>query len=304
MWLIVSILLGIALCIVVGYLFLLKRELRNQQQALQEIHPLQTNRQLHQELGDNDLRKLLLQINQLLADIRQKEGVLQQQKKKLQQEVTNISHDLKTPLTSAIGYLDLLRSSDLEHRSAFQIREDLTQIEQRLFKLNQLVIDFFEFSKAQSRSVELQALNALPLLEQSMISLYDDFQQSQRNIQLEQLATSPLIVLANERMLSRIFDNLLGNSYQHGVGDVVIHVQETENEAIFQFTNAYQGAELDSSAIFEEFYTADISRTKGNSGLGLAIVKEFVAQMDGQLTATTKQQQLVITIRLPKSHNK
>lgn len=299
MWIALVIILAFALIITLLYLWLLERDIRQQAKVLSQLHGQQTNQLLHQSLGNRHWHRLIQQINQLLNDTRIQSATLAAQKKQLQQEITNISHDLKTPLTSAIGYVDLLAHSDLEHRSPEAIQQDLKQINERLFKLNQLVVDFFDFSKSRSQTVTLEPVTIIPLLEQSIISVYDDFQQQGRDIHLETTISEDTMIMANNRLVSRLFDNLLNNALQHGIGDTSLSLKDESGQLMVTIANAHQEADLDTHAIFEEFYTSDISRTKGGSGLGLAIVKEFVQRMRGTITATDNDGVLTIRIALP-----
>lgn len=299
MWFVLSMILLIAFLLTITYLYLLKRDLHIQTKKLQQLQQESTNQLLHQEFPDSTTKALIHEINQTLVYTRAMKVSLQQQQQQLQQEITNISHDLKTPLTSAIGYIDLLRQSNLDNQSPEEIREELTLVTQRLFRLNQLVTDFFEFSKVRTQTTEFTSINVLPLLEESLIHVFDDFSIQNRAINL-QFEGDSIPIFGNEAMIRRIFENLCINALKHGIGDLEITIDEQPTTFVLTFSNTYTGKSMDEHAIFDAFYTSDISRTKGGSGLGLAIVKEFVLRMKGTVTAQTANHQLEIVVTLPK----
>ena len=105
-------------------------------------------------------------------------------------------------------------------------------------------------------------------------------------------------MISNETMLLRVFDNLIRNAYKHSRGDLEIKVK-TGKEMTILFQNELLYPGLDVDKIFDEFYTIDISRTRGNTGLGLAIAKEFVEQLGGHISAQKKQDDLQIILTFP-----
>ncbi len=100
-------------------------------------------------------------------------------------------------------------------------------------------------------------------------------------------------------MLMRIFDNLISNALKHGNCDLKINVKSTENLHI-TFTNEYSSADMNIEHIFDEFYTTDISRTKGNTGLGLAISKQFTELLGGNIQANLNGNSFILTITFTK----
>ena len=104
-------------------------------------------------------------------------------------------------------------------------------------------------------------------------------------------------------MLTRVFDNLIGNSYKHSNSNLNIKVEEKENIEII-FSNKLENQNLDINHIFDEFYTVDISRTKNNTGLGLAIAKEFIENLEGTIQAKEKKDNLEVIIKLPNNLTK
>ena len=200
--------------------------------------------------------------------------------------MTNISHDLRTPLTSALGYIDIILKSDLSEEEK---KKDLITIEKRLRRLEELISSFFEFSRIIST-------NKLPTLEESVIVFYDDYKKNNRKILLD-CNQRKIIINSNKMLLTRIFENLIGNAYKHSNSDLIIKVEKLNKVKII-FSNELLDNDIDIDRIFDEFYTVDISRTKEGTGLGLAIAKEFTRQLNGKIYAEKQKNQLKIIIEL------
>ena len=215
--------------------------------------------------------------------------------------MTNISHDLRTPLTSALGYIDMILYSNISKEE--QIKE-LKIIEERLKRLEELINSFFEFSKiiSNNKDPELEKMNLNTILENCIINYYEDYKNHKRQI-LFNYNQNKIMLYSNKEILVRIFDNLIANAYKHSTGDLEINI--TANDTIkITFINSLDYNDLDIHKMFDEFYTIDISRTKGNTGLGLAIAKEFTESLGGKIYANKKKGLLEITMEFNQLLNK
>lgn len=287
-------LLVIIIFIFIIYLFLMKREIKRISHSLRKILKSDSNNLLHSELPNKDLNTLLLEINKLLTFIRNKEHDLEKRNNYLKKEILNITHDLRTPLTSAIGYIDLIMNSNL---SKEEQEKELKIIENRLLRLEELVSSFFEFLIVTNanKSVSKKQINIIAVIEECISHYYDDFTNQNRKIIFEN-SMKKCLILSSEELLKRIVDNLIGNSLKHGKRDLVIKISKGSNIKLL-FENEMVDNNIDVSHIFDEFYTSDISRNKGNTGLGLAIVKEFVSELKGSISAQKKENKLKIIIK-------
>lgn len=258
---------------------------------LRQIKTADTNSLVHNENGTSGT--LVNEVNALLTEMRRSRAEYSRKNHELEQMVTNIAHDLRTPLTSAMGYINMIRTSDMPEDEK---KRELEIIEKRLDRLESLIDSFFEFSKMISRGEppQLEDLNPCAVLEEAVVHYFDDYTARGRSISLD---TPPkrLTVSSNRRLLLRIFDNLIGNALKHGCGDLFIKLTE-ENGLTITFRNdVYE--QIDTERVFDEFYTTDISRTKGNSGLGLAIAKQFTELLGGSITADCSDKSFTVTIR-------
>lgn len=263
------------------FLFCLQRlEIRSIEKQLEAILTQDTNELVHAENGS--LSKLIGRINELLKETRQSRTNYRSKSRRLEQMMTNISHDLRTPMTSAMGYLNLVLHSDLPEADK---EKGIRIVEQRLIRLEELIDSFFEFSKMISgdRRPKTEPVNLTEVLQESMANYFDDFCGQEREV-IFRCDWPKLMIESNRNMLMRVFDNLVGNAYKHGTGNLVVTVAQAEGICL-TFENELHVQELDTDAIFDEFYTTDMSRTKGNTGLGLAIAKQFTQLLGGTISA-------------------
>lgn len=263
------------------FLFCLQRlEIRSIGKQLDIILSQDSSELVHAENGS--LSKLIGKINELLKEMQRSRMYYRKKSHHLEQMMTNISHDLRTPMTSAMGYLNLVIHSDLPEAEK---EKELRIVEQRLIRLEELIDSFFEFSKmiSSDQKPQTEQVNLTEVLQESLANYFDDFCGQEREV-IFRCDWSRLMIESNRNMLLRVFDNLVGNAYKHGTGNLVVTVTQTENICLC-FENELHVQEIDTSAIFDEFYTTDISRTKGNTGLGLAIAKEFTRLLGGTISA-------------------
>ncbi len=300
---IVSVLFGIII-VVLCFLFVLQRkEIKSISKQLARISRQDSNEMIHAEYGGFS-DELINEINVLLKEMRHSEIQYRQKSHKLDQMITNISHDLRTPLTSAMGYVNIVLNSDLPPEEE---EKQLSIVEHRLQQLEELINSFFEFSMFISgeRSPEREVINLTEVLQESIVHYYDDYSAQGREISLvfvgagdegQSGGSSGVMVHSNRTMLMRVFDNLIGNAYKHGEGNLTVRLTCSESICIC-FENRSRGLDVDINRIFDEFYTTDISRTKGNTGLGLAIAKQFVQMLEGDIRAEYEEGIFRVRIR-------
>lgn len=291
------IILSFIIVLLLSYLFFIKKELKRISKSIEDSHNSESNTLINSELDIKELRSLIFEINKILK--REKEisesGV--RHTKNLNNMMLNISHDLRTPLTSALGYTNILLESN--HLKKDEL-EEAKIIKERLERLEELIDSFFMFSKIANdeENIKLESINIISVLEESIISFYDDFKNEKRVINLNK-SIDKCFMIANKDVLMRIFDNLIGNAYKHSVSDLNIDVS-IKDDIKLVFSNKILDKNIDVNHIFDEFYTIDISRTKENTGLGLAIVKRFTILLKGSIKAEVKKSNLIITLNFKK----
>ena len=276
------------------FLFFVQRcEIKGVTKQLKDLKTKDTNELVH-TIGAH--KELIGEINSLLREIRENRIDYLRKNHAVEQMMTNISHDLRTPLTSAMGYMEIIRNSDL---SEDEKSRELAIVEQRLIRLEELINSFFEFSQiiSSGKSPEKETVNLTAVLEESAAHYFDDYESRNRKIVLN-CGEQRLPILSNKNMLLRIFDNLISNALKHGEGDLSISVN-INDEIRIRFENNLSDPNVDISHIFDEFYTTDISRTKGNTGLGLAIAKQFTEMLGGSVFAENANGVFELTLSFP-----
>ncbi|MCH5192948.1 MAG: HAMP domain-containing histidine kinase [Oscillospiraceae bacterium] len=286
----------IAAVILLLLLILQGYEIKSISRQIDEIRSKDTNELIHISGGDKAYARLINEINALLLEMRKVKFNYNKKGHALEQMMTNISHDLRTPLTSAMGYIGIIKSSDLPQEEK---EREIGIIEKRLIRLEDLINSFFEFSKIISSDTppEMSEINLNAVLEESVVHYYDDYCSQDRKIILD-CENSKIKIFSNRNMLMRIFDNLIGNALKHGTGDLSVAVTRSDTICI-RFENEPVDSDINTDRIFEEFYTTDISRTKGNTGLGLAIAKQFTEMLGGKISAEYNGKLFSLTIQLP-----
>ena len=284
------------LCVAsVTYSFLLKRDIAGLRKTLSQIGGANTNQRLTTATFDKDISGLVQSVN----DILEKQEKIRQESRKandeLRRTITNISHDLRTPLTSIMGYIQMMSSG----KTPAEKREEyLHIIESRLKVLSSLMDELFEFTQIMegNASFKIDKINICNTLRDVVSLHYEEFTAKQMTPQIDMPQTA-VFAYCDENALKRIAQNLLKNALTHGDGDFRITVQPDEPTVTFENTVANTNG-LDAERLFERFYTADAARTQKNTGLGLAIAKELTERMGGEISAEMKESTLCIKIRL------
>ncbi|MDF2680807.1 MAG: sensor histidine kinase [Brevibacillus sp.] len=198
--------------------------------------------------------------------------------------ITNVSHDLKTPLTSIINYVDLLKREDLTKED---IKSYVDVLERKTNRLKVLIDDLFEAAKTASGSVELniEQVNVSSLLNQAIAEFSDKIEESPLTFRVnieQQKIYAPL----DGKKTWRVFENLIGNALKYSMPHTRVHIDlvEQHDEVILTIKNV-SAYEIDFAAdeLFERFKRADQSRNTEGSGLGLAIAKSIVELQGGKL---------------------
>ena len=300
----IIVVLVILIAFILCYVFLEKAELKRLKKELDFIMANDTNRILHTEFNSKELKEFVSAVNMYLSEIQKRKTEIEHKNNNLMVMMRNISHDLRTPLTSAAGYTDLILNSDLTEDEKIH---EMKIVEARLRRLTELVDSFFEFSKilTTNKEIELERVNLIGILEECIGNFYEDYKKENREVDFL-TSNNKISISTNRTMLSRIFENLISNALKYGSGNLTIEVISENADAIrISFTNRIIDKDLDTGRIFDDFYTTDISRTKGSTGLGLAIAKEFTEQLNGNIEAHIEDDKLVIdtTFALISSHS-
>jgi signal transduction histidine kinase len=277
MYVFIIVLIGIS-CGLSALLLLYKKEIRHMLRQL-ELVEAGSQIELTTAIRSKEFLLLYTKLNHLFITAQKKEQKYMGAQEQLKQTISNIAHDIRTPLTSAAGYLQMLEDSTTSEK---QLRYEHI-IEGRINELKDMLEELFLYTKLTSDdfSLNCESTAVFPVLSDCLLSLFHLFTEKkvEPNIQFE---NESICVLATPESLGRIFRNLILNALIHGNGEVCILQRGTA----FTFSNLVAEPDsIDTGKMFDRFYKADASRLKGTSGLGLAIVKELVTRTGGNIEA-------------------
>ncbi|MCL2249428.1 MAG: HAMP domain-containing histidine kinase [Oscillospiraceae bacterium] len=264
-------------------LLLIKRDIRKMGERLNDITQTDTNAELTTQTFDKDVVTLVQNINSTLERNRQDYFELKRTEAILKRTITNISHDLRTPLTAAHGYLQMLESAELSEETRVQY---IKIIDGRLNNLGVLMSDLFEFSRIIEGSMELEMsrINLGNALRDALSDAYVELENKCFAVETD-ISDTPVMCFCDVDALRRVLQNLLKNVCVHG--KEFLRVRLIGNR--IEISNRADDLDkIDIASIFERLYTADSSRSNKNTGLGLAIAKELTERMDGKLEASVE----------------
>ncbi len=285
--------LMVLLCIVM--LILTRSEIKRITANLKQISKENTNQKIKLSYSNHSLEEMVVEMNRFIERKKVSEIEFRYRDMQQRQEIANISHDLRTPLTSVIGYIQLLQDEGLplEQKKRYQ---DIVLI--RAMSLQTLITDFFELSRCEAGeySFNIEPIRLQDILCELLAAYYNDFIDRGIEPVIEVDESLPAIP-ADESAIRRIYQNLMHNAIKHGNGCVNISLTRQGAQLVSSFTNdAPQLSKEDIEHIFDRTYTADKMRSKGNTGLGLSIVKALVEQLKGKISTELSDGRLSIII--------
>lgn len=269
---------------------LMKKSAREIAEKLDEKLSTDTNTMIDISSGDKDMRALAAALNVELARLRDERRLCRQGDTELKDAVTNISHDIRTPLTAVCGYLDLLGREEMSPTA----RQYLEQIENRTELMKQLTEELFRYSVvAAAKEFKLERLCMNDVLEESIATFYGAI--SQRGITPEITITESRIERITDRSaLTRVFGNIITNALKYSRGDLTV---EMTDECVITFANSSDNlGKISVERLFDRFYTVETG--SNSTGLGLSIAKLLVEQMNGSIFAEIRDDKLIITVKL------
>ena len=290
---------SLALCIIflLAHLLILRRSIREVAEELEEKLRTDTNTLIAISTGDSSVQLLASRINRQLQALRKERLKLQTGNDELTTAVTNISHDLRTPLTAICGYLDLLEQEPQSEKSG----RYLAVIRERTDAMRSLTEELFRYSviTATADELDMQAVRLNDILEQSLAGFYGVL--SARGITPEiRMPEAAVIRELDAAALRRIFDNILSNAVKYSDGDLAVSLLP---DGTVTFSNSAPSlSRVQAERLFDRFYTVETARN--STGLGLSIAKLLTEKMGGTITAEYESGHLQICIAFPQSHEK
>lgn len=271
----------------------LLRALKQIQKELDVIQQdLSKNQMIHLPVPNNRLKELLITINSFLDELHHERARYTKQEKEFQKQIENISHDLRTPLTSLLGYVRLYKKSQSSYISQnAELSDTLDVIERKSESLKNLITQFYDFSRltAHDYTVNLIKIDTVKLLRESFADNCHILEETHLNVSLD-LSDRPIYVLADKTALERIFFNLFQNAgrYAHTFFHITIKNEQNSIKILFANDTCSLSSE-DISHLFDRFYIQESARSQGGTGLGLTIARSLAEEIGGELSVSSKK---------------
>ena len=275
---VVCILLGLISVVLGLRVWTQDRALRAAAEQLRALGEKECGGRIRMAVPNAAAEELLAEVNRLLALRMEDRAEGRAREKELRRQISNVSHDLRTPLTSILGYLQLLEDDTLspEDRKTY-----LGVVGSRAQALQRLITSFYDLSRLEGGEfpLEKERVDLRGVLAELLASFYQDFTDAGFDMRVDLDEHVPA-VCADPGGALRVMTNLLRNALDHGQSPMTIRLYAEGERVVSHFTNAapYLTPE-DARHVFDRFFTSDKMRTGRNTGLGLAIVKTLAEQM-------------------------
>ncbi len=241
--------------------------------------------------------EMIAAVNSLMEKNRCRLEQLIRENRTYRESITSISHDIRTPLTSAKGYIQMLRGQAEEMKK----EEYLKIVERRLNDLTGLLDQLFLYARIEAGelSLHMETFNAGNVFAETISMFYEDFVEKSCEPKID-LCPEPCWLCADRQAFVRILENIIKNALFHGIGDYALSLRQKGQYAVIRVSNKTESISVeDLECIFDRFYTTDRSRSRKATGLGLSIVKELTEQMHGEAVAVLENDVFSIEVQFP-----
>ncbi|MGG7076606.1 sensor histidine kinase [Clostridium sardiniense] len=287
-----SVLIFLIICLVF-YIVRIKLEIKNISKQIREWNGENIN--IKTNYINNEIEELVKDINGIYDENQKVRAENKRMDEELRRSISNMSHDLRTPLTSISGYIQLIKN---DKSSEAEKRKYLDIVDKRARSLQRLITNFYDLSRLNSNDYifNFKNINLKDILVENIATYYGSFISNHIEPSIE-IQDNTSNIISDENAVNRVFSNLIGNMIKHGGKFISITLKEEENFIVTEFINSVDHSEeIQVHKIFDRFYIGDKSRTKNNTGLGLAITKTFVEKLGHNIRAKLDNDKLYIEI--------
>lgn len=294
-WKILTVILAVSVAVLIAVLVKIRAQLRDINEQLDFLCEKDTNMLLLTDTNMADIGRLKERINRFLEQWHRQREAAAKKEQMISDTYTNLSHDIRTPLTSLDGYFQLLK--DETDKSAQEHYIDI--IQERITSLKDMLEELFMFTKLKNDSFKLELSNCCVsrLLKQTVFSYYEEWKKQGIEPSLE-ICEDTIFITANAQALRRVLQNVIKNALVHGQNSICIQMKQKNKMVHILVSNDVKNPDdIDVDKVFERFYKADEARSISSSGLGLSIAKELVERMGGSIEARLEGARFVVEIQ-------
>lgn len=272
-------------------IWLLRRSSKEIAEALSECLKTDTNSIITVSSRDKQVRRLVTELNKELKLLREEHHRFVQGDMELKNAVTNISHDLRTPLTAICGYLDMLKSED----KSPEAEHYLEIIGGRAESMKQLTEELFRYSVIMTSESEPKQEQVIvnDVLEESIAGYYSILSEKKISPEID-ITYKKVIRILDRSALARVFSNLINNAVKYSDGDLSVRLSDDGTTVFSNHASLLTSVQVDK--LFDRFYTVEAARN--STGLGLSIARTLIEKMGGTISASLENGVLSIVIRL------
>jgi len=260
-----------------------------------------TNELLRTNTQNKTMNRFIMKINQLIRLYKKDQQKTEQREKKLKQEMTNISHDLRTPLTSLKGFSELLTDPKL---SEAERNEFLHIVQRKIDHLTKTADLFYELSQINSleHELNLEQLSLEQIVIETILMFYNEFEKRELTIYIDEKTVTP--ILADQKATERIIINIIQNALRYAKSYFSIDfVAEDEYVQLRAKNDVSEFDQTEVKRIFDRTYRVETSRTGDQLGLGLHIVQELIIKQGGKVAVDVQDNEFTINVYFRKIHS-
>ncbi len=294
-----SVVLCILIITLVVYVFLLKKQINKLSLKIKKMPTgSQYGSRLFLDFREKNLIQLVDSLNEMVDQYESEKVHIKKSEENLHLSITDLSHDLRTPLTVIDGYIQLLRHTDDPTKKM----QYLDIIEQSVSKLVEMTNQFYDLTRIDinQKGMELSKITLNEIVQDDFLNFFDSFETAGVEIHFED--NQPRInILADKVLLNRVIQNVIQNILRYAKDEVHIEfAQDNKFGSVMIKNNIKSESRVSIEKVFDRFYTEKQSRTNAeSSGLGLYISKRMIENMNGSMDAELNNQQFLIKIKLP-----
>lgn len=289
--LIITIILFLICIFLAVKLYVIKQSIKEIEKSFSKILRTDTNNIIAISSSDKDIKNLTINLNNNLSELRGQKLQYKNGNQELKKIITNISHDLRTPLTAIKGYVDLIEQEKLSNNQ----KEYLKVIQKKSNELTELTGQLFEYTKLMDIDVKIKKEECCinEILEETLVSYYSIFKE-QNIIPNISICSTKVYKIVNKISIIRVFENILSNVIKYSNGDLKVEMQE--NGTITFSNKATSLDETTVQKIFDRYFS--VENAKESTGIGLSIAKQLVELNNGSIKAEYVNGYLIIEIKL------
>ena len=283
--------------------FLLSKNIREARYDLKEVcEDIERNRRLTLAYPNKDLEDLLQEMNNYLEKTQMEKIKSTRREKEIRKEIENISHDLRTPLTSILGYLELIKDEDITKEEKY---EYIYIVERKSRDLKDLIQSFYDLSRLEANEykVDIKTIDIHKELMEQLLIYYNDFDKKGIDVELD-IGEEAINIQGDLNIIGRIFTNLIQNAIKYAKDTFKVCMKQSNDNIDIIFSNNFENLdEGDVEKLFKRFYMKEKSRNNQSSGLGLTITKLLVETINGNIIAEIKDDFIYFKITFKVSKN-